>query len=125
MRPASTREISRRSSTIWSKRWTWLTTTSRAFCDRSGSSLRRPSSTSTAADRAVMGERSSWLTSEAKRASRSMRLWTASAMSLNELTSRSRSGSGSGSSRVSKSPDASSLAAPATRESGRSSRRLV
>ena len=70
------------------------------------------------------GERGSWLTSEAKRASRSMRLWTASAMSLNESTSRSRSGSGSGSSRVSK-PPGYSLAAPATRESGRSSRRLV
>ena len=40
-----------------------------------------------------MGERSSWLTSDAKRASRSIRSWTASAMSLNDVTSRSRSGS--------------------------------
>ena len=52
-----------------------------------------------------MGERSSWLTSEANRASRSMRSCTASAMSLNELTSRSRSGSRSGSRRVSRPPD--------------------
>ena len=40
--------------------------------------------TSAAAASAVIGERSSWLTSEAKRASRSMRACTASAMSLNE-----------------------------------------
>ena len=49
----------------------------------------------------MIGERSSWLTSEAKRACRSIRLWTASAMSLNELTSRCRSGSDSGARRVS------------------------
>ena len=34
--PASRREISRRSSTIWSNRRTWLMTTSSACCDRVG-----------------------------------------------------------------------------------------
>ena len=72
-----------------------------------------------------MGERSSWLTSEANRASRSMRSCTASAMSLKEVTSRSRSGSCSGSRRVSRPPEASSLAASATRDTGRRSRRLA
>ena len=43
----------------------------------------------------MRGERSSWLTSEAKRASRSMRSCTASAMLLNELTSRCEVGVGS------------------------------
>ena len=81
------------------------TTTSSACCVRSGRSSRRASSTSTAADRAVIGERSSWLTSDAKRASRSIRACTASAMSLNESARRSRSGSLSGSSRVSRPPD--------------------
>ena len=83
-----------------SKRRTWPTTTSRACWVRSGSSPRRPLMTSAAAARAVIGERSSWLTSEAKRASRSMRACTASAMSLNELASRSRSGSPSRATRV-------------------------
>ena len=41
--------------------------------------------TSTEAASVVSGERSSWLTSEAKRASRSMRSWRARAMSLNEV----------------------------------------
>ena len=46
-----------------SKRRTWPTTTSSACWVRSGSSPRRPSMTSAAAARAVIGERSSWLTS--------------------------------------------------------------
>ena len=100
-------------------------TTSRACCERAGRSSRRASSTSTAAVSAVSGERSSWLTSEAKRASRSMRSWTASAMLLNELTSRCRSGSASSGRRVSRPPSASSLAASATRDSGFRRRRLA
>ena len=108
-----------------SKRRIWLTTMSRACCVRSGMSSRRASSTSTAAARAVIGERSSWLTSEAKRASRSIRVCTASAISLNEPANRSRSGSDSGASRVSSPPEAMSSAASATWLSGRSSRRLV
>ena len=82
--PASMRDSSSRSITIASKRRTWPTTTSSACWVRSGSSSRRASSTSTAAARAVIGERSSWLTSEAKRGSRSIRSCTASAISLNE-----------------------------------------
>ena len=108
-----------------SKRRIWLTTTSSACWVRSGMSSRRASSTSTAAARAVIGERSSWLTSEAKRASRSIRVCTASAISLNEPANRSRSGSDSGARRVSSPPEAMSSAASATWLSGRSSRRLV
>ena len=70
-----------------------------------------------------MGERSSCDTSDAKRVSRSMRLCTASAISLNERVSWPRSGSGSTSSRVSRPPDASWPAAAATRLRGRSRRR--
>ena len=65
--PASMRDSSSRSMTMASKRRTWPTTTSSACWVRSGSSPRRPSMTSAAAARAVIGERSSWLTSEAKR----------------------------------------------------------
>ncbi len=108
-----------------SKRRTWLTTTSSACCVRSGMSSRRASSTSTAAVSAVIGDRSSWLTSEANRASRSIRVCTASAISLNDPASRSRSGSDSGARRVSRPPEAISSAASATWLSGRSSRRLV
>ena len=53
---------------------------------RSGISSRRRSSTSTEAVSVMSGERSSWLTSEAKRASRSTRSCRAEAMLLNELT---------------------------------------
>ena len=123
--PASMRDSSSRSITIWSNRRTWVTTTSSACWVRSGRSARRPSSTSTAAESAVMGERSSWLTSLAKRASRSSRAWTASAMSLNEVASRARSGSPPGAIRASRPPSAISPAAWATRVSGRRSRRFV
>ena len=54
---------------------------------RSGMSSRWFSSTSTDAASVISGERSSWLTSEANRASRSMRSWRAWAMSLNESAS--------------------------------------
>ena len=111
--------------TIWSNRRTWATTTSRACWLRSGRSPRRLSSTSTAAASAVMGERSSWETSDAKRTSRSIRVCTASAIPLNELASSARSGSASGAMRASRPPEAISPAALDTRVSGRSSRRLV
>ena len=48
------------------------------------------SSTSTAAAIVMSGDRSSWLTSEANRASRSMRSWSAWAMSLNDDGERRR-----------------------------------
>ena len=51
---------------------------------RSGISSRRASITSTEAASVISGERSSWLTSDAKRASRSTRCCSASAMSLND-----------------------------------------
>ena len=108
-----------------SNRRTWLTTTSSACCVRSGSSVRRASSTSTAADRAVIGDRSSWLTSDANRTSRSILACTASAMSLNVPARRARSGSLAGSRRAPSPPDAISPAASATLLNGRSKRRLV
>ncbi len=49
-----------------------------------GNSSRSASSTSTEADSVVRGERSSWLTSELKRASRSMRSCNWSTMALKE-----------------------------------------
>ena len=74
---------------------------------------------------AVSGVRSSWLTSDAKRASRSMRCCSETAISLNDRTMGSRSASPSSSSRVSRRPPAMSTAAADTRSSGRSSRRLA
>ena len=74
---------------------------------------------------AVTGERSSWLTSLAKRTSRSMRDRTASTMSLNDRASRASSGSRSSSSLVSRPPEAISPAALATRRSGPSTPRLM
>ena len=73
------------------------------------------------------GERSSWLTSELNRASRSIRSWSWSTMALNEVVSPTRSGSAASmSSRVSSSPPAMAPAASdVTSESGRSSRRLA
>ncbi len=73
----------------------------------------------------MIGERSSWETSEAKRTSRSMRVCTASAMPLNELARSARSGSASGAMRASRPPEAISLAAVDTRDNGSSRRRLV
>ena len=96
MAPASKRLISSRSSTRPWKRLTSLVSRSSAAWARSGSSSRRASITSTDADSVISGERSSWLTSEAKRASRSMRSCSAEAMSLNELASTPRSGSSVG-----------------------------
>ena len=60
---------------------------------RSGISSRRACITSTLAARVISGERSSWLTSLANRASRSTRACSAAAMSLNALASTRRSGS--------------------------------
>ena len=64
-----------------------------------GISSRRASITSTDAASVISGERSSWLTSEAKRASRSTRCCSASAMSLNDSVRIRRSGSSVDSSR--------------------------
>ena len=58
-----------------------------------GSSSRSASSTSSGGGQGGQGERSSWLTSELNRASRSMRSWSWSTMALNELVRPSRSGS--------------------------------
>ncbi|NDC26773.1 MAG: ATP-binding protein [Actinobacteria bacterium] len=123
--PASMRDSSRRSITVRSNRLTCEATMSIAWRLRSVKSSRRATMTSTAAASAVTGLRSSWLTSLAKRCSRSIRACTASAMSLNESTSWSRSGSSSGSSRVSSRPVAMVLAAFVTRASGRSAVRLM
>ena len=92
----------------------------------SGRSARRPSRTSIAAESVVMGDRSSWLTSEAKRASRSMRALDGVGHLVERLASRSRSGSASSATRVSSPPDAMSPGrGRLTRPSGRSRRRLV
>ena len=123
--PASRRESSRRSTTVRSKRLTWDCKISIASLLRSENSALFETNTSTAAPRAVTGERSSWLTSLAKRCSRSMRCCTASAISLKDVTSLSRSGSFSTSRRVSSPPVAISSAAPVTRSSGRKTLRLV
>ena len=123
--PASSRESSSKSTTVRSKRLTCDARMSIASLFRSENSARFKTSTSTEATRAVTGERNSWLTSLAKRCSRSMRCCTASAISLNEVTSLSRSGSFSISSRVSSPPVAMSSAAPVTRKRGRNTFRLV
>ncbi len=123
--PASKRLISRRSSTRPWKRLTSPASRSSAERARSDSSSRRASRTSTDADRVISGERSSWLTSDANRASRSMRTCSADAMSLNELASTPRSGSLDGESRVSRAPPAMALAACAASATGRTARRAA
>ena len=87
MTPASKREISSRSSTSCRKRSMSATIRSRAALARSGMSSRWFSSTSIDAARVISGERSSWLTLEANRASRWMRSSSATAISLNESAS--------------------------------------
>jgi hypothetical protein len=82
-------------------------------------------STSTAADIVINGDRSSWLTSDAKRASRSMRSCRACAMSLNDMASGPRSGSAVPPRRVSSRPPAMACAAWLTSLSGVSTRRLA
>ncbi len=73
----------------------------------------------------MTGDRSSWETSEANRASRSMRSWSARAIWLNETTSSSRSASEVSSNRVSIWPSAMARAASLTSASGRRVRRLA
>ena len=63
------------------------TSRSRAAWARSGISSRRACITSTDADSVISGERSSWLTSDANRASRSTRCCRADAISLNDSAS--------------------------------------
>ena len=123
--PASNRLISRRSSTRLRNRATSLTRRSRAAWARSGMSSRRACITSTDADSVINGDRSSWLTSEAKRASRSTRCCSADAMSLNEVASTPRSGSSVGVSRVSRCPPAIALAASEASATGRTARRAA
>ena len=91
--PASARDISSRSPTMrWNRRRS-SPRSCRARWARGGSSARSASSTSSDAARVVSGERNSWLTSELKRASRSIRAWIWSTMALNEVVRPSRSGS--------------------------------
>ncbi len=123
--PASNREISSRSSTSDWKRATSPTSRSSAAAARSGRSSRRACITSALAASVISGERSSWLTSLAKRASRSTRVCSASAMSLNAFVNVLRSGSSDGSRRVSIRPPAIALAAWAASPSGRTARRAA
>ena len=109
--PASNREISRRSSTRVRKRVTSLRNRSTAARARSGISDLRLSVPQWMLQRHER-ERSSWLTSEAKRASRSTRCSSASAISLNDSARTPRSGSFSGST-VSSRPPAIDFAARA------------
>ena len=71
--PTSKREISSRSSTRCSKRFTSSVSRSRAVRARSGNSARRVFITSTEAERVMRGDRSSWLTSDANRSSWAIR----------------------------------------------------
>ena len=123
--PASNREISRRSSTRVRKRVTSLRSRSTAARARSGISDLRLSITSMDASSVMSGERSSWLTSEAKRASRSTRCSSASAISLNDSARTPRSGSFSGFNRVSSRPPAIDFAARAASATGRTARRAA
>ena len=116
--PTSNRLISRRSSTSVRNRVMSLDSKSRAVRARSGRSSRVFSSTSTDAVNVIKGERSSWLTSEAKRASRSIRSSKPPAISLNDATKLSKSSSPAGSRRVSSLPPAIASAAPLTSRSG-------
>ena len=91
--PDSARLNSRSSAT---SRWNRRTSTARrstVWRVRSSKVSRRASSISVVVARVVSGDRSSWLTSEAKRASRAMRCSRAEAMRLNESVRGSRSGS--------------------------------
>ena len=121
--PASNREISNKSSTKPWNRATSLDSKSSAACDRSGSSSRRDSRTCTDAAKVIRGLRSSWLTSEVNRASRSTRSCSVVTMSLNAEVRACMSGSSVGSRRVSSRPSAIARAACAALASGRTARR--
>ncbi len=125
MAPTSKREISSRSSTSCWNRSTSADSRSSAVWARSGISSRLFSSTSTEAARVMRGERSSWLTSEAKRASRSTRSSSACAMWLNGTASTSRSGSSPTVRRVSRRPPAMASAAMPTSSRGARARRAA
>ena len=87
-----------------------------ARCERAESPSRSASRTSSEAASVVSGERSSWLTSELKRASRSIRSCSWSTMALKELVRPSRSGSAaSASRRVSSSPAGDGAGGPGHR----------
>ena len=89
--PASKREISSRSSTSWVKRAMSLPNSSRACWERSGIWSWLFDSTWMAALIVVNGERSSWLTSLANRASRSMRSCRLATIELKFVTRGARS----------------------------------
>ena len=98
----------------------------RAWRARTESSSWWASSTSKEAAIVVSGDRSSWLTSEVKRASRSIRSWSWSTIRLKELANAARSGSPvPAGSRVSSWPPAMATAARETPVSGRSDRALA
>ena len=82
--PASMREISSRSWTSRWKRRISAVSRSSAARDRSGSSLRRELEHLRGAASVVSGDRSSWLTADANRASRSMRCTRCSVIWLND-----------------------------------------
>ena len=84
------------------------------------SSARRLRSTATAFTSVVSGERSSWLTSPAKRASRATRCSSASAVRLNVAARASSSASPRSGSRAARSPAATRAAALVSSVSGRS-----
>ena len=109
--PASNREISSRSSTMRRNRCRSPSSRVRARRARGVSSALWVSSTLTEADRVVRGERSSWLTSDVNRASRSIRFWRLAAIRLNEVARSRRSGSPPVSTRVSSWPPAIETAA--------------
>ena len=90
---------------------------------RSGMSSRWFSSTSIEAASVISGDRSSWLTFDANRASRWIRSSSAIAISLNESARGARSASVLASTRVSRWPVAMAWAASPMPRSGRSTRR--
>jgi hypothetical protein len=83
------------------------------------------SSTSIEAASVMSGDRSSWLTLDANRASRSIRSSSTSAISLNDAASGARSTSSLASTRVSNRPVAMAWAASLMPRSGRSTRRAA
>ena len=120
--PRSDREISSSSSTRRLKRRTSAPSRSRACRALGVSSSRLASRTESELARVVSGERSSWLTSEAKLASRSIRSWSRSTILLNAAASAARSAKLSLSRRVSRLPPAMARAARVVSCSGRRAR---
>ncbi len=123
--PASARASSSSSETRRSNRCTSAPNNSSGSRMRAGRSAARDSSTSADAARVVSGDRSSWLTSDANRASRSKRCWSASTMRLKDPANGSRSASPRTSRRCLRSPAAMADAVVLTSRSGASTRRAA